>query len=110
MITFIKGLIAKEPARFIAYGSAGAVWLVTRLGGLVGVEVPDEVTLAIATLATFLLTEVIRQFVYSPARVEDMVGKVAAASSAVEAAEVGKELLAEGPPPDAFKEGETPQG
>lgn len=73
MMDFIRGLLQKEPARFIAYGAAAAVWAVTRLGTVVGVEVPDEVTLAVATVATFVLTEVIRRLVYSPAAVAEIV-------------------------------------
>ena len=89
MIDFIRGLLQREPARFVAYGAAAAVWGVTRLGTLVSVEVPDEITLAVATVATFVLTEVIRRLVYSPSAVAEIVaqtppGAQAAAAAAIE--------------------------
>ena len=94
MLDFIRGLLQKEPARFVAYGAAVAVWAVTRLGTLVGVQVPDEVTLAIATLATFILTEVIRRLVYSPASVAEIVAQTPRGDQAETAAAV-----MEGSPP-----------
>ena len=70
IVDYIKGWLRSEPARFIAYGSAAAVWAVTRVGVLAGVEVPDVVTLAVATVATFVLTEVIRRLVWSQESVD----------------------------------------
>lgn len=89
MLDFIRGLLQREPARFVAYGAAAAVWAVTRLGTATGVQVPDEITLAVATVATFVLTEVIRRLVYSPSAVAEIVaqtppGSQAATSAAIE--------------------------
>lgn len=75
MLDFIRGLLQREPARVVAYGAAAAVWAVTRLGTQLGVEVPDEITLAIATVVTFVLTEVIRRLVYSPSTVAEIVAQ-----------------------------------
>lgn len=88
MLDLIRGLLQREPARLVAYGAAGAVWAVTRLGNFVGVEVPDEVTLAVATIATFVLTEVIRRLVYSPANVATIIAQTPAGAKAETAAAV----------------------
>lgn len=94
VLNYVKGLLQREPARLVAYGAAAAVWAVTRLGTYVGVEVPDEVTLAVATVATFVLTELIRKLVYSPANVAEIVAQMPAGAKAETAAAV-----MEGAPP-----------
>lgn len=94
MLDLIRGLLQREPARLVAYGSAAAVWAVTRLGTTLGIAVPDEVTLAVATIATFVLTEVIRRLVYSPANVAEIVAQIPAGAKAETAAAV-----LEGAPP-----------
>lgn len=104
MFDLIRGLLQREPARFVAYGAAAAVWAVTRLGTYIGVEVPDEVTLAVATVATFVLTEVIRRLVYSPANVAQIVSQIPAGAKAETAAAV-----MEGAPP-AVKPADLPGG
>lgn len=88
MLDLIRGLLQREPARVVAYGAAGAVWAVTRLGTVVGVEVPDEVTLAVATIVTFVLTELIRRLVYSPASVAQIVAQIPAGAKVETAAAV----------------------
>lgn len=104
MIDLIRGLLQREPARFVAYGAAAAVWAVTRLGTAIGVEVPDEVTLAVATIATFALTEVIRRLVYSPATVAQIVAQTPTGGEAETAAAV-----LDGAPP-AVKPAKLPGG
>jgi len=74
IIEFVKGLLAREPARFVAYGAVAATWAVTQLGALLGVVVPDNVLLAVGTIVTFILTEIIRHLVYSPATVAAIKG------------------------------------
>lgn len=70
MIDFIKGLLRKSPARVISYGGgaavAGAVWLAGRAGVVLSVEAQAS----ILAIATVVLTEAIRLFVYSPNTVE----------------------------------------
>jgi hypothetical protein len=73
LIAFLRAQLRAEPARFVAYGVAAAVWGVTRLGIVAGVTVPDDVTLAVSTIVTFLLTEIIRRLVFSPATVDTLV-------------------------------------
>jgi len=104
MLDFIKGLLQREPTRVVAYGAAGAVWLVTRLGTQLGVEVPDEITLAIATVVTFALTEVIRRLVYSPSAVAEIVAQTPPGAQAEAAA-----AIEEGAPP-AVKPEDLPGG
>jgi len=94
MIDFIKGLLQREPTRVVAYGAAAAVWAVTRLGTQLGVEVPDEITLAIATVVTFVLTELIRRLVYSPSAVAEIVAQTPPGGQAAVAA-----AIEEGAPP-----------
>lgn len=104
MLDLIRGLLQREPARFVAYGAAAAVWAVTRLGTALGIEVPDEVTLAVATIATFTLTEVIRSLVYSPANVAKIVAQTPVGAKAETAAAV-----LDGAPP-AVKPADLPGG
>lgn len=104
MIDLIRGLLQREPARFVAYGAAVSVWAVTRLGTAIGIEVPDEVTLAVATIATFILTEVIRRLVYSPANVAQIVAQIPPGSEMKTAAAV-----LDGAPP-AVKPANLPGG
>lgn len=94
ILALIKGLLQTNPVRFVAYGSAAAVWATTRLGVLAGVEVPDDITLAVATIATFILTEVIRRLVYSPASVAEIVAQVPAGADAKTA-----DAILDGAPP-----------
>jgi hypothetical protein len=104
MWELIKGMLQREPARLVAYGTAAAVWAVTRLGAYLGVEVPDEITLAVATIATFVLTEVIRRLVYSPSTVAEIVSQTTPANQpAMEAA------IQDGTPP-AVQPADLPGG
>lgn len=66
VIDFIKGLIAKEPARLIAWGSALAVTGAVALANALGVTLSDEILLGVSGLAALIITELIRRFVYSP--------------------------------------------
>jgi hypothetical protein len=104
MLELIKGLLQREPARLVAYGAAGAVWAVTRLGAYAGVEVPDEITLAVATIVTFVLTEVIRRLVYSPSAVAEIVTQTAPANRPAVAT-----AIEEGTPP-AVQPADLPGG
>lgn len=91
---FIKGLLQTNPTRFVAYGSAAAVWVAIQIGDAAGVELPNEVTLAVAAVATFVVTEVIRRLVYSPASVAEIIGQVPVGADAVVA-----EAILDGVPP-----------
>jgi len=104
MLDFIRGLLQREPARFVAYGAAAAVWAVTRLGTQLSIEVPDEITLAVATLVTFALTEIIRRLVYSPAAVAVIVAQTPPGGQAAVAA-----AIEDGAPP-AVKPADLPGG
>lgn len=72
IIEFLKEQFRKEPARYIAYGSAAAIAGVVKLSELLGspLSADSNVALAVGTIATFIITEVARRFVYSPATVE----------------------------------------
>lgn len=104
MLDFIKGLLQREPARFVAYGAAAAVWAVSRLGVSLGVSIPDEIILAVATVVTFVLTEVIRRLVYSPSAVAEIVAQTPPGAQAEAAAQI------EGGTPPAVKPEDLPGG
>jgi hypothetical protein len=74
LLDIVRAQIQANPARFISYGALAAVWAVTRLALLAGVTLlPDsDVSLAVATIVTFVLTEAIRRFVYSPSSVSTL--------------------------------------
>ena len=68
MTDLVKGMIAKEPARVIAWTSAAAVAGALKLAELLGVgPLPAEVIAGVSAIAGFAATEVIRRYVYSPA-------------------------------------------
>lgn len=74
VLELLRAQIAANPARFIAYGTVAAVWAVTKLAALTGtVLLPDsDVSLAVVTIVTAVLTELIRRYVYSPASVSNI--------------------------------------
>lgn len=78
MIDFIKGLIAKSPARLIAWSSAAAVAGALKLAEMAGVELPPEVLTGVAALAALIATELIRRFVYSPNTTQAIADRAAA--------------------------------
>lgn len=73
LLDVARGVLSREPARFVGWGAGLVVAAVLKLASTVGVTVPDDVTIAISLAATFGLTELIRQFVYSPATVDNIV-------------------------------------
>ncbi len=70
MIEFIKGLIAKEPARLVGWGSSLAVAAALKAAALIGVTIPPDALAAISLLTGFVISELIRRFVYAPASVQ----------------------------------------
>jgi hypothetical protein len=70
VIQFIKDILAKEPARFVGYGSSLAVALALKLAEGVGVVLSADVLAAISLLTGFAISELIRRFVYAPATVQ----------------------------------------
>lgn len=73
LLDIVRGVLSREPARFVGWGSGLVVTAVLKLGSVVGVSIPDDVTIAVGLVATFGLTEVIRQVVYAPATVDNIV-------------------------------------
>jgi hypothetical protein len=67
MLDFLRNILEKEPARIVGYGSSVAVFLALKAAEALGVTLTVDVQLAISTLAGFVIAEVIRRFVYSPA-------------------------------------------
>lgn len=67
IVDLVKGLIAKEPARLVGYGSSLAVAGALKVAELLGVTVPADVLAAISLITGFVISELIRRFVYSPA-------------------------------------------
>jgi hypothetical protein len=72
VLDFIKSLIAKEPARLVAWASAAAVAAALKAADMAGVTLTPEVIAGVSAIAAFLATELIRRFVYAPATVEAM--------------------------------------
>lgn len=72
LIDIVRLYVGREPARLVAYSVIGATWAVAKGAALAHVAVPDDVTLAVTTVVTFLATELIRRFVYAPATVAAM--------------------------------------
>lgn len=67
MIEFIRNILAKEPARFVGYGSSLAVALALKLAERFGLVLSADVLAAISLLTGFAIAELIRRFVYAPA-------------------------------------------
>jgi hypothetical protein len=70
MIEFIRNILAKEPARFVGYGSSLAVALALKLAENFGVILSADVLAAISLLTGFAISELIRRFVFAPATVQ----------------------------------------
>lgn len=85
VIDFLKGLIAKEPTRLVAWTSAAAVAGALKLAEFAGVTLSAEIIAGISALAALVATELIRRFVYAPATVE----KIADAAATTGVASVG---------------------
>ena len=92
MLDFIKGLIAKEPARLVGWGSTIAVAGALKAAELLGVTLSPDVLAAISVIAGFAISEAIRRFVFAPATVQ----KIADAAS--------------GTPPGGTDIGKPPEG
>lgn len=65
-LSLLKTLIAKEPARLVGYGSSLAVAGALKAAEAFGVTVPADVLAAISLAAGFVISELIRRFVYAP--------------------------------------------
>lgn len=63
LLDFVRGVIAKEPARFTAYAVAGATAAALKLAELAGIKLGPETLAAVAAIATIVATEAIRLFV-----------------------------------------------
>jgi len=70
VIDFIRNIIAKEPARLVGWGSTLAVAVALKLAERVGVVLSADVLGAISLIAGLVISELIRRFVYSPAKVQ----------------------------------------
>ena len=70
MLDFIRNILAKEPARFVGYGSSLAVAVALKLAERVGVVLSADVLAAISLLTGFVIAELIRRFVFAPANVQ----------------------------------------
>jgi hypothetical protein len=66
IINIVKGLVAKEPTRLVAYASAAAIAGALKLGELLGVELTAEAVAGVGAIAALVVTEIIRRFVFSP--------------------------------------------
>lgn len=69
---FLRNLLETEPARLIAWGGAGLLFLAGQALKLVGVELSPEVADAFTLIGGFLLIELIRRIVYAPATVKEI--------------------------------------
>jgi hypothetical protein len=96
MADFIKGLLQREPARFVSYATVGVVWVLVKGSALVGypIAADSDVALAVATIVGFFVTEAIRYVVYAPATVAEIVAQIPPGAKAETAAAV-----MEGAPP-----------
>lgn len=66
-LDLIRGYLAAEPARLIAYSVAGALTAANFIGHQLGyTALPDGVANGLTLLVTAIVTEAIRRFVYSP--------------------------------------------
>lgn len=75
----IKGYLASEPARLIAYGTAAALTAANAIGHALGYDtLPDGVANGLTLLVTAIVTEAIRRFVYAPDTVQEIVAEVEA--------------------------------
>lgn len=72
MLEFVKGILAKEPSRFVGWGSTLAVALALKLAEQVGIVLSADVLAAISLLTGFAIAELIRRFVYAPATVQEI--------------------------------------
>lgn len=103
MLDFIKGVIAKEPARLVGWGSTLAVAGALKAAELVGVTLSVDVLAAVSVIAGFVISELIRRFVYAPQTVQAIANE-ATKLPAGSTADIGK-------PPDAtppLDEGDVP--
>lgn len=70
MLEFIRNVLAKEPARFVGWGSTLAVALALKAAEQVGVVLSADILAAISVLTGFVISELIRRFVYAPQTVQ----------------------------------------
>lgn len=70
MLDFIRGVIAKEPARLVGWGSSLAVAGALKAAELLGVTIPADVLAGISLISGFVISELIRRFVFSPDTVQ----------------------------------------
>lgn len=70
MIDFIKALIAKDPSRWVGYGTSIVVALALKGAAALGVTIPADVLAALSLITGFVISEVIRRFAYAPATVQ----------------------------------------
>jgi hypothetical protein len=70
MLDFIRNILAKDPARFVGYGSSLAVAVALKLAERVGIVLSADVLAAISLLTGFVIAELIRRFAFAPATVQ----------------------------------------
>lgn len=63
ILDFIRGIVAKEPTRFTAYGVAIATAAALKAAEFAGITLSPETLTAVAAVATIVVTELIRAFV-----------------------------------------------
>lgn len=81
MLDFIRALFAKEPARFVGWGSTLVVAGALKLAEQFGVTLSVDVLAAIGVLAGFVISELIRRFVYAPTTVQAIANNAAVTGS-----------------------------
>lgn len=72
ILDLVKGLLATNAARVIAYGGVAALFIADRAAKLLGVDLTPEVVTAIQAIGVFVVTELVRRFVWSQASVEQI--------------------------------------
>lgn len=78
MLEFARGLLEREAARIVAYGTSAAVAGSLMLANLLGLTLPDEVLAGVVAITGFVITEVIRQLVFSMKTTQAIADRAAA--------------------------------
>jgi hypothetical protein len=76
IVEVVKGLVRREAARLVAWSGTAATAAVLFIAAQLGVELSAEFMAAVGVFAAAVMTELIRQFVYSRKTVEKIVEEV----------------------------------
>jgi hypothetical protein len=89
IIAFLKAQFLANPARYIAYVSVAAITGAVKLSEALGspMSADSNTALAVGTIATFIVTELVRRFVYSPTAVAAIVNTPPVGAGPIAAAE-----------------------